>query len=99
MVLTNETDHYITIPQTCVIAEIHDLEYVLSFENALSISASQGSESTLIKDEKLILNFGNSPLSQQWKDRITKKLCEMPEVFAQYDLDFGHTQKMKHQIT
>ncbi len=47
---------------------------------------------------KLILNLGNSPLSQEWKDRIIKKLREIPEVFAQHDLDFGHTQKMKHCI-
>lgn len=96
--LTNETDHDITIPQRCVIAEIHALESVLSSGNAVSESASQCSEPTVSKEEKFILNFGDSPLSQEWKNRITKKLREMPEVFAQHDLDFGHTQKVKHCI-
>ncbi len=39
VVLTNETDHDITIPQRCVIAEIHALESVLSSDNAVSKSA------------------------------------------------------------
>ncbi len=43
VVLTNETDHDITIPQRCVIAEIHALESVISSDNAVSKSASQGS--------------------------------------------------------
>lgn len=50
------------------------------------------------KKSRVTLDFGNSPLSQDWKDRITKQLNEMPEVFAQHDLDFGWTQKVKHRI-
>ena len=44
------------------------------------------------------IDFADSPLSADWKERITKKLNSMPEVFAHHDLDFGHTSKVKHQI-
>ncbi len=51
-----------------------------------------------VKELDFTLNFGESQLPQEWKDSITKKLREMPEVFSQHDLDFGHTQKVKHRI-
>lgn len=38
-------------------------------------------------------DFVQSPLQPEWKERITKLLNSMPEVFAQYDLDCGHTDK------
>lgn len=42
--------------------------------------------------------FADSPLSNEWKDRITKKLNSIPEVFAMGDLDYGHTTAVKHKI-
>lgn len=44
------------------------------------------------------LNFGYSPKSLELKERITKKLNEMPEVFVHHDLDFRCTDKVKHHI-
>lgn len=35
-------------------------------------------------------------MSADWKERITQKLNSMCEVFAHYDLDFGHTSE-SHQ--
>ena len=43
-------------------------------------------------------DFGDSPVSPEWKDKVTSLLNSMPEVFAQNDLDFGHTNKVKHHI-
>ena len=43
-------------------------------------------------------NFGDSPLSPEWKERVTAKLRAVPEVFSQHDLDFGCTDKVKHCI-
>lgn len=43
-------------------------------------------------------DFGNSPVLAEWKERITKLLNAMPEVFAQHDRDFGHTDQLKHHI-
>lgn len=46
----------------------------------------------------ITFNFSDSPVPAEWKERITKKLNSMPEVFAQNDLDFGRTDQVKHQI-
>ena len=43
-------------------------------------------------------DFGDSPVSPEWKDKVTSLLNSMPEVFAQNDLDFGYTDKVKHHI-
>ena len=47
---------------------------------------------------KLTFDFGDSPLSAEWKNRITKKLNSVLDVFALNDLDFGHTTEIKHRI-
>lgn len=43
-------------------------------------------------------NFADSPVSPEWKDRITTQLNNLPEVFSQHDLAFGCTDKVKHHI-
>ncbi|KAL7872249.1 hypothetical protein SRHO_G00072320 [Serrasalmus rhombeus] len=43
-------------------------------------------------------NFGDSPLSEEWKQRVAEKLNSIPDVFALGDLDYGHTTAVKHRI-
>ena len=43
-------------------------------------------------------DFGDSPMSPEWKDRVTKLLKSMPEVFTQHILDYGHSERVKHHI-
>lgn len=45
---------------------------------------------------RLSFDFGDSPLSPEWRERVTDMLNSMPDVFSQHDLDFGHTDKVKH---
>lgn len=47
---------------------------------------------------KLTFDFADSPLPEEWKERITKKLNSVSEVFALSDLDHGHTTQVKHRI-
>ncbi len=47
---------------------------------------------------KIIPDFGDSPLSSEWKEKITDLVNSMPDVFALHDLDYGHTDKVKHHI-
>lgn len=98
VVLTNETDHDVIIPRRCVLAEVHAMESLLSTKGGTSKSDSLSIEPKMVKESRVTVNFGDSPLPQEWRDRITKLLNEMPEVFAQHDLDFGRTQKVKHSI-
>ena len=47
---------------------------------------------------ELTFNFGDSPLSPEWKERVTSKLLDVSDVFPHHDLDFGCTDKVKHRI-
>lgn len=96
VVLRNESKHDIVIPAKSVIAEIHAIQEVVSASQIQKSEQSQKSESN--KPVLLNLNFADSPVPNKWKNRITQKLSEMPEVFAQHDTDFGCTNKVKHQI-
>lgn len=51
-----------------------------------------------LNQSKIRIDFGYSPLSPEWKERITSLLNSMPDVFALNDLDYGHTDKVKHRI-
>lgn len=93
VVLKNETEHDIAIPPKCIIAELHVVEFVLP-----QPSVSPVSERLPTQESNFALNFGESPLPPEWRERISAKLREMPDVFSQHDLDFGHTQKVKHRI-
>ena len=42
--------------------------------------------------------LGDSPLPQEWKEKITQSLKAYGDVFAQNDLDFGQASKVKHHI-
>ncbi len=93
VVLKNETEHDVAIPPRCMIAELHAVESVLPQPHVSPVSKHLPAQ-----ESNFALNFGESSLPQEWRDRISAKLSEMPDVFSQHDLDFGHTQKVKHRI-
>jgi len=94
VMLKNESHHDITLSPKAVIAEIHAVKSVQSVKTSDSDIPTK-------PDQKLSLNFDftDSPIPNEWKERITEKLSSMPEVFAQHELDFGRTDKIKHHIT
>lgn len=46
----------------------------------------------------LVLDFGESSLPKEWKERTTQSLNNYADVFPRHDLDFGHTSKVEHHI-
>lgn len=90
ILLRNETQHDITIPPRTVLAEIHAVQQVMGKEPPAN--------STTPEAKRMEFDFGDSPLPPEWKERITKLLNSTPEVFTQHDMDFGHTNKVKHHI-
>lgn len=103
VVLRNETNHDITLPTNCVIAELVAPDCVISCPepekgdpkvSATCNSLQQASNSR----PPLSFDFGESPLSEEWKERITKKLNTFSDVFSQNDLDFGHATHIRHHI-
>ena len=94
VVIRNESSHDIIIPPGAVLAEVNAIKQVIQKEPA-------GTDTSPVdKSDKreMKFDFGDSPLSTKWKERVTSKLNSMPEVFAHHDLDFGHTDKVKHRI-
>uniref|UniRef100_A0AAR2JKB7 Gypsy retrotransposon integrase-like protein 1 n=1 Tax=Pygocentrus nattereri TaxID=42514 RepID=A0AAR2JKB7_PYGNA len=93
VMLKNESERDIVIPPKCILAELSVIQTVLSQQQSVNTEEVNSDEKP-----KLSFNFGDSPVSAEWKDRITKKLNSMPEVFAQSDIDFGRTDRVKHHI-
>ncbi|KAL1258010.1 hypothetical protein QQF64_011254 [Cirrhinus molitorella] len=92
--LKNETNRDVVLQPNAVVAEVHAIEHILPCEcETRSMPSSQCSSKSVIT-----FDFADSPLSQEWKDRVSKKLNDMSDVFAQHDLDFGRTSKVKHRI-
>lgn len=92
VILTNESEHCVTLPPLSVVADLVVSPQILSH----CVSASQ----TPLREPEVQLEFefGDSPIPPDWKDRIINKLKSIPEVFSQHDLDFGRTDKVKHHI-
>ncbi|KAJ8004303.1 hypothetical protein DPEC_G00157730 [Dallia pectoralis] len=101
----NESEHDVTLPSSCVIAELHVPSQVydpLSASvkssdtvNCCTVTSQPGNETT---KSGLTFGFGDSPLPQEWKDKITHSLNGYLDVFALHDLDFGQASKVKHHI-
>ena len=99
IVLKNETEHDITIPGKSVIADLHAIGKVLSCRSAQKEVESERLSNTKENPTKeLSFEFGDSPLPEEWRERISNKLRDMPEVFAFHDFDVGRTDKVKHNI-
>lgn len=96
VVLKNETEHDITIPGKSVIAEVHAIQKVISSKSPQKGDVSSNGEENSTKE--LCFDFGDSPLTTEWKERISQKLRDMSEVFAMHDFDVGRTDKVKHSI-
>ena len=93
VILRNVTDRTVTLHPRQVIAEMMIAQYVMP---------SESSKMTLpeVPQSQNNINFDleDSPISEEWKRRITQQLNSMPEVFAVDDLSHGRTTAVKHRI-
>lgn len=93
VIISNESDHDIAIPPKCTIAQMHTYQAILSKQ-----PSQKTAEPEISQRSTLSFNFGESPIPPEWKERITKQLNDMQDVFAQHDADFGRTDKVTHHI-
>lgn len=98
VVLKNETEHDIAIPSKTILADVNAVVRVIHKEQTVKESSLPDMQRKSPQPAKLSFDFGDSPLPPEWKDRVTTMLQSMPEVFSHHDLDFGHTDKVKHRI-
>lgn len=98
VVLKNETDRDIIIPPKTILADVNAVVQVLHKEQTVKASKPPDMQAESPQPAKLSFDFGDSPLPTEWKERLTTMLNSMPDVFSHHDLDFGHTDKVKHHI-
>lgn len=91
VILRNTTAHNVTLRHKCVIGEISAVQSVLPLNSTPVVPTDPESE-------KLAFNLEDSPMSEEWKQRISEELNSIPEVFAVEELSFGHTTAVKHHI-
>ncbi|XP_041923982.1 uncharacterized protein LOC121688433 isoform X1 [Alosa sapidissima] len=101
----NETEHDITLPANCVIAELtipHDIISSPSLESKPSerVKCCQLSyqQPRSAETPDLTFDFGDSPLPESWKNRVTHKLNQFSDIFAHHELDYGQATRVKHHI-
>ncbi|KAG1932751.1 interleukin-1 receptor accessory protein-like 1-A [Pimephales promelas] len=90
VVLKNETQVDLTIPPRAVLAEVHTVQSVIEGRNPVN---SPVCEVVRPAQAKIFPDFGDSPLSSEWRERITDLVSSMSDVFALHDLDYGRTDK------
>ncbi|KAK7879850.1 hypothetical protein WMY93_033485 [Mugilogobius chulae] len=91
VIISNESEQDTFIPPYSVIADLEAYHCVLSEHRVTHPTVERPSSSVNIE-------FGDSPLSPEWKKRVTEKLNAVSEVFSKHDLDFGRTTAVKHHI-
>lgn len=103
VLLRNETDHDITLPTNCVIAELVVPDCIIpnplpSEKSDQPITVDCSVQQDTDTKSSLNFDFGTSPLPEGWKYRITQTLNTFSDVFSQNDIDFGHATKVQHHI-
>uniref|UniRef100_A0A3P9L7F3 Gypsy retrotransposon integrase-like protein 1 n=1 Tax=Oryzias latipes TaxID=8090 RepID=A0A3P9L7F3_ORYLA len=91
IVLRNVSKHDVTLHPQRILAQISAAQCVSPLGS--DKHAPRGTFPSQLK-----VNLEDSPVSEQWKVRITEKLNSISEVFAMEDLTHGHTTAVKHHI-
>lgn len=91
VVLSNTTDHTVTLHPKCVIGQVSAVQSVMPMTSSAQVDSQTS-------NGKHSFNLDDSPMPEEWKTRIRDKLNSIPEVFALDELSFGHTIAVKHTI-
>lgn len=91
--LRNTADHSVILPPRCVIGEISPAHRAMPLTAVQSVATD-----SQVSTERFAFNLDDSPVPEDWKQRISDKLNSLPEVFAVDELSLGHTTAVKHHI-
>lgn len=94
IVLRNMSDHDVTLHQQSILAQISAAQCVTPLDSERRAPSPSELSSITLSFE----NLEKSPITEQWKRRVTEKLNSISEVFAMDDLTYGHTTAVKHHI-
>lgn len=89
VLLKNESAQPKAIPKGTVIAYVHEAEVVTQLQHT---------DTEPCPLDPAIFNFGNSPIPENWKNRLSQKLAERPQVFSLSEWDVGLAKGVEHHI-
>ncbi|KAK7906968.1 hypothetical protein WMY93_015580 [Mugilogobius chulae] len=90
VLLRNESLKQTAIPMGTVIAHLHVADIVTD-------SPSSNTKTTPAMDPSLF-DFGDSPISKEWKERLGQKLAKHANVFSTEEWDVGLAKGVEHHI-
>lgn len=89
VLVKNESSRETSIPEGAVIGGMYYVD---------SVATIPPKETTHSDFDESVVNFGDSPISEQWKDRLRKKLAQKSHVFSMHELDMGLAKGVEHKI-
>lgn len=85
----SEATREISIPVGTVIGSIFHVDSVATIPPKEKVSSDFDAS---------LINFGDSPISEQWKNRLRQKLAQKSHVFSMHEWDVGLAKGVEHQI-
>lgn len=73
IVLKNELQHDVVIPSKIRVAEVNSIHSVLP-RSQDSVLTPPVDQTRLLDDSKVEFNLDDSPMTPEWKERVTRKL-------------------------
>ncbi|CAM4573172.1 unnamed protein product [Caretta caretta] len=88
ILIANETSRDIFVKQGQKIADLFEPESIVKPQCETQVPTIDPAK----------FDFGDSPVSEDWKDRLRKKLCERSKVFSLHEWDVGCAKGVEHNI-
>ena len=87
--INNDSLRETTIPVGTVIGHMHLVD---------SVTTIPPKETTSSEFDRSMINFGDSPISTEWKTRLCEKLSKRSHVFSTQEWDVGLAKGVEHHI-
>lgn len=87
--IKNESAREMSIPEGTVIWGMYCVD---------SVATIPPKETAHPEFDESVINFGDSPISEEWKNRLRKKLAQKSHVFSMHEWDMGLAKGVEHEI-
>uniref|UniRef100_A0A672IWZ8 ribonuclease H n=1 Tax=Salarias fasciatus TaxID=181472 RepID=A0A672IWZ8_SALFA len=89
VLVKNECSTGMSIPVGTVIGHMYQVDSVTTIPPKETVSS---------KFDTSLINFGDTPLSEQWKNRLRQKIAQKSHVFSLHEWDMGLAKDVEHRI-
>lgn len=89
MLVKNESLRETSLPPGTVIGGMYCID---------SVTTIPPKETVFPEFDESVIYFGDSPISEQWKNRLRRKLAQKSHVFSMCEWDVGLAKGVEHKI-